>query len=308
MRFFWLALAPSIFIQCTSGPKRIPVIINGKPMAYFEDKGGFFGVTVFDLQGNTIYASDFKGGCKGIPQAGYELIGTRFKYDKSGNFISKWDVTPDTSRSVYTESFQRGNTAGTARFIYKYAELDSIVHSDSLDRITHVDDYGGQVCLNFSDAYIGMLNGYFMLYGQGRPYLYDTAVHEDFFPETGGLSFRNANRPDSSIQTYYYKNGKVKSRSGCKLEQGRGCLHAFTNEWFESGAPSVVRMQAGKRTVHRHFFENGKPMTESFYTGTKLDSTYRSWFEDGTLNQRIEYRLGVELKNEEWDQSGKQIQ
>jgi hypothetical protein len=303
-----LAFAAAAFLAgCAPGPKTIPMMINGKRMASFEDRGDHFNATVFDLKGRTIYASDFRGGCKGIPQAGYELIGTKFRYDTLGNFISKWEIAPDTSRSVFTEYLGYWKGAGSARYIYKYANLDSVVFLDSLDRVTHVDHYGGQVCLNFSEVYIGNLNRFFLFYGQGKPYLYDTAVHDDYAPETGKLVYRNMDRPDSIIQVSYHKNGNVKSRTECSVRSGTECKSPLVNEWFESGKPSVEQRRVGSRVVHRHFFPNGKTMTESFYVGTKLDSTYRSWYEDGTLNQRIEYRLGAEVKNEEWDKDGKRI-
>ncbi|MBW8888425.1 MAG: hypothetical protein JF616_11775 [Fibrobacteres bacterium] len=276
-------------------------------MATFESKGDHLAVTAFDLAGRQIYSSDFRGGCKGIPEAGYELIGTKFKYDSLGNFASKWEIAPDTSRSVFTEFHGHGKGTRSTRYIYKYANLDSIVFLDSLDRVFHVDDFGGQVCINFSETYIGTLNGFYMIYSQGKPYLYDTAVRDDYSHETGKLLLRHVEKADSIIQLSYYKNGNLKSRTECKTELGAGCKTSLMNEWFESGKVSVEQKPVGSRVVHRHFFENGKTMTESFYAGTKLDSTYRSWFEDGKLNQKIEYRLGEELKNEEWDKDGKKI-
>ncbi|MDB5050899.1 MAG: hypothetical protein JWO30_3970 [Fibrobacteres bacterium] len=276
-------------------------------MAYFEAKGAVVTATVFDMEGSQVYAADFKGGCKSISQVGTESIGTRFRYDKSGGVVSNWEISPDSERSVYTERLGSGKETETAKYIYKYMNLDSIVYSDSSGRVVHVDDFGGQVCINFSQFYVAFLNRYYAATGQGAPYLYDTLIHDEYFPESGKLSLRVVNKPDATIRTSYHKNGNIKSRNECAIENGAACKVDFVNEWFESGKPSVEQGRIGTRVFHRHYFENGKPMTESFYKGTKLDSTYRSWFENGNLNQRIEYKLGIELKIEEWDQSGKKL-
>src|SRR3954464_7164973 len=100
MKSKWLLSLAFAFVQCAMNPSSGPLYINGKRMGNWEAKGQVLGVTVYDYDGNQIYYSDFIGGCKNIPQAGNEVLGTRFRYDKNGNFMSKWEISDDSSHAV----------------------------------------------------------------------------------------------------------------------------------------------------------------------------------------------------------------
>ncbi len=319
---------PLLFLaSCALNPGAYPVYVNGKKAAVLQAKGPgspVIDLTVFNEDGDKVYASDFLGGCNGIPQAGKEIIGSRTRFDKEGEFQSKWEIDHDTVRAVYTEKFpvyKMPVPAGgklvapsprliylqTAKYVYRRQNIDSIVFTDDSNRVTAVANFGGKVCINLSPLYYSYLNGQRMGFGKGQPYLYDTLVLEDFNPATGKLSMHTYQGPDSIIQTSYHKNGKMSKVYRCALEDNDYCKTGNTTEWFENGHKSTEEGHAGSHIVHRHYWEAGGPSTESFYIGTKLDSTYRSWHENGTLYQRIEYAMGQETKSEEWDEKGKKI-
>jgi hypothetical protein len=299
-------LFPLLLIQCAMNARSVPIYIGGKRMALFEVKNGLLGATVYDAGGDRIYYSDFIGGCKNIPQAGTERIGTRFKYDKHGNFLSKWDINADSSLAIYTERLNFGKSIESAKYIYRDGNLDSIIYMDDSMRVSQVSDFGGKVCINFSESYIAYLNGYFLGYDQGSPYLYDTLFQEIFDPKTANLSTRIVRTPDSTIETSFFKSGRLSRKLQCRVSSNEHCKTNVLNEWFENGKPSAEEGPVGSHIVHRHYYENGNLMTESFYKGTKLDSVYKSWHENGKLNQRIAYDMGRETKVEEWDEKGKQ--
>jgi hypothetical protein len=298
-----LPLLSLLLYCCAPHPGVVPLYIQGKKMALLESKGYYFNATVYDLKGRTIYNSDFVGGCKGLPQSGSEVIGTRFRYDSAGNFASHWEIAPDTSRAVYFERTPWGVEGDSARYVYTDKKLDSIYiysHGPGRGHDQTVIIYSGHVCINFGPGYISHLNGVIFALNQGSPFLYDSMVFDNT-DSKGRLLGHIVHTQDSIVEIGFHKDGKIGRTLHCRVGRNESCVK---NEWFESGKPSVEEKPVGGHMMHRHYYENGNPMTESFYKGTKLDSIYRSWHENGKLGERVEYKMGVEVKNEKWDEKG----
>lgn len=327
-----LIAASSVLMHCapTSGGKSFPIVFNGKKMAVLEVEDGHYNALIYSGTGRVIYRSGFVGGCQNIPQAGREIIGSRFQYDEKGNFISRWEISPDTSHAVLEIDMPRnrspripyplfgGNgkqieatfwrpTPRRIQYIYTRQKLDSVIRFDSLGRLDQITTLKGDVCINFSGFYFAEIADFGVGFSQGGPYLYDTLIHERFARPEGHRTLRLERTRDSVIDIDFYHNGKEKRRFRCGITNDKLCANGLLSEWYESGQPKILQSFQGKRRIHRHFFENGGLMTESVYAGVKLDSVYRMWHENGNLRMRVEYDLGREIKSQEWDESGKEV-
>jgi antitoxin component YwqK of YwqJK toxin-antitoxin module len=267
-----------------------------------------YDITAYSVQNGPIYPvyrATFVGGCKGIPQAGREVIGTRFQYDARGNFISSWTIAPDTSRAELEVS--RGVAGGKRHYIYRDKELDSIRYFDKVGKLRGATHLGGTVCINFSNFYVLELNDIFQGYSQGSPYLYDTLIHRGY-DSLGRLQFRTLRTSDSTVDEAYFPNGNLKSKHECAERKGEGCLTYIRNEWRADGKPYIAQFRNGNRYIHRLYHENGNLMTESYYRGAKLDTLYRAWHENGRVRLRIEYDMGLEVKVQEYDSLGNEVE
>jgi antitoxin component YwqK of YwqJK toxin-antitoxin module len=140
------------------------------------------------------------------------------------------------------------------------------------------------------------------------PYDFDTLISETFNPKFRALSGWSFRTKDSILERGYGENGTLIREFACSKSTDSLCAHATLNEWSKEGKPTIAQENLGhNRYRHRHYYDNGKMMTESNYSGTKLDGKYQSWWESGKLNQEIDYRAGKETHWKEWDESGKLI-
>jgi hypothetical protein len=295
-------------------PTKYRVDFRGRHLADLEPKGAVVGVTAYGADGRRDYESDYEAGCKGNPTlGGHEVPGSAFRYDREGNILSHWDIDPDTAHARYSESWKDAEGHRYAReFRYRGRNLDSLIETapafpSMRGEVRTVYDFGGTTCIHMSWEYFEFLHESFLHLTPGSPFIYDTLVMARY-DTAGALVQRFERRPDSLIDSSFGQGRVPLSLTRCGLVDDERCERYTRREWFKTGKPSAEEADAGGgRRVHRHWYENGQLMTESFYKGTKLDGIYRSWHENGRLNRRIEYAMGAELRSEEWDAEGKPV-
>lgn len=142
---------------------------------------------------------------------------------------------------------------------------------------------------------------------QKMPFTYDSLLVENFGGSRSivGSAFRSKDR---LVERGYGKDGRLVREFACTFRIDSRCERPLLNEWRATGKPKIPQSNlGGNRYRNRHFYEDGTPMTESHYLGTKLDGVYPSWWESGKINQVIEYRGGQEVSWKEWDRTGKLV-
>lgn len=304
----WLPVLAALLLSC-AGPRVLVLREKGMKFATVEVVNGLVKGEVrgFDREGRVRYVSRFIGGCDHKPGRGHEVPGSKVEYDGNGKIISSWAFSPDSQRAVYTRRMDDG--IGRYRLelqVHRQGIIDSIIHVDAAGDTQSISDYQGKGCLELSPYYPGgYFQGFFML-KQGLPYWYDTLTHTTF--EKGKVSSRNFHSPDSIIDLAFFPNGNLRRRYECAVGKHGICGVGYTTEYRESGRLYIEQRQISEtRKVHRHYYENGNLMTESHYHGTKLDSLYTSWHENGKVHQKILHSMGKELEILEWDEQGKPI-
>ena len=303
----WLPVLAVLLLSC-AGPRTLTLSQDGRKFATVEVVGGLVKGEVqgFDRQGRRIYRSRFIGGCDHKPGRGHEVPGTKVEYDGSGGVISSWAFSPDSQRAVYTKRMDAD--IGRSRLevqIYRNGIIDSVLDIDAAGDTASISDYQGKVCLELSPYYLSAVPGLFLI-KQGFPYRFETRTQIRF--DKGKIRSRHLHSPDSIIDLDYFPDGRLRRRYACAIGKQGFCEDGLSTEWRESGQVHIEQRQlTATRKVHRHYYENGNPMTESHYHGTKLDSLYTSWHENGKVHQKIRYGMGKELEVLEWDDQGRPL-
>jgi antitoxin component YwqK of YwqJK toxin-antitoxin module len=301
-----MALGALLLASCAMNNAR-DFYVKGKKLASarYDAATNTWSLQGFDEEGNLRYASKYQSLMKGDANAGLEIPGSKTEYDAKGKIISSWRFSPDSTRAVYTKPVypfikMRMET------IFKKAVVESVIIRDDTGAVSLAARYGGERYFFLSFQYLAMSAYVPFAPAQKAPYAYDTLMSETFNLPGKGLLRSEFRTKDTIIEKSFFKSGAPTRVSVCSPRRDSTCAHALVNEWYENGNPKIQQEYlGGNRYRHRHFYGNGKPMTEANYLLTKLDGKYQSWWESGKPDRIIEYENGKEISSQEWDAEGK---